>query len=302
MPKTGRSAIFPSIAAIAALALTTATCVRASSITFDFNSISSNSNASVQNYLDSVLDGTTVTGAGMFSGNQYTGDGHVVGPATSTEVCKRYNSAHQCIRYRTNWSVTSATLGNTEGGVQGMATLNSPGPDGYLYNSGSDRIVITLPMEVTSVSFDYEIFPDGTCPSATKCGKNQANLPDFRLLAGADLLSLTQVFQTFGTYPGASNDPATYPHSPHSGHGKNEPAPQYLGTYSGGLGSGITTLAFVDWPQRIGIDNLTINYCAAGECGGNVNVPEPPTLPIVLLALGLLALLPKATRCRAGRR
>lgn len=293
------SAIAASLVAaplVGALTLAAIAPASASTIAFSFDTMAYRSNSSpgpnsaVATYLNNVwsaagMAGTvSVTGAGELSNNQYTGDGHVVGPCTSfypSGACK---------------TITPATLGSTNGGTQGSATthaLSTTNPDNYIVNSGSDRIVITFPTEITSVSFDFEIFPDGTCPSASHCGGNQANLPDFEFLAGSSLGTLAPVFPTvFGTFPGVAG---TYAHSPSSGAGATEPAPQYLGT-SGtiSLGSGVTVLAFVDWPQRIGIDNLTIDPCRPGEVCSSV--PEPPTLPIIALGLGALALVARRRR------
>jgi len=65
-----------------------------------------------------------------------------------------------------------------------------------------------------------------------------------------------------------------YTHSPASGATGTELAPQLLGTFSMSL-NGATKIEFVDWPQRIGIDNLVLR-----------TVPEPGSL--ALLAGGLL--------------
>lgn len=305
MQPTNSISRFGITCAVLAFSFVAATSAQANTITFTFDSMpyrsssSPGSTADVATYLNSVWTAAggsgvvTVSGAGELSNNQYTGDGHVVGPAT----CTHTDSSGTC---RT-WSVTPATLGSTNGGIQDSAighSLSATSADNYIVNSGSDRIVITFPTAITSISFDFEIFPDGTCASSTKCGSNQGNLPDFEFLAGSSLATLAPVFPTaFGTYPGAAG---TYRHSPSSGGAGTEPAPQYLGT-SGelSLGSGVTVLAFVDWPQRIGIDNLKIDPCLAGVACSSV--PEPPTLPIVALGLGLIALLSRAASLRRIR-
>jgi MYXO-CTERM domain-containing protein len=293
-----RGGIKRSVKAIAAIVagstIIATTPAGADVITFDFDSMayrssdSPGSNSAVQTYLRTTWTAgggsgnVDVSGAGELSNNQYTGDNHVVGPAT----CTRYVSGH-CTR----WSVTSATLGSTEGGVQGGATLesfSSSHPDNYIVNSGSDRITITFPTPVYFVSFDFEIFPDGTCPSSTDCGSHQANLPDFTFLTGNSAASLLPGFPTmYGTFPGSTG---TYPHSPNSGGTSTEHAPQYLDV-SGDLyfNEGITMVSFVDWPQRIGIDNLVVDTDCR-QCVSHQDAPEPPTLPILALGLGLLAL------------
>lgn len=261
-------------------AVLAASGAEANLIRFDFNDMAYNStsnpgsNTAVQTYITGKLAGTgitaVVTGAGELSNNQYTGDRHVVGPGTGS---------------------TPATLGSTDGGVQGTAALhsyssNNENDDNYIVNSGADRITITFSKPIFAVAFDYEIFPDGTCPnpggtSSQNLGctsTGNANWPDFELWADG-----IQLFQTFGTLPGSAG---TYLHSPVSGSTYTEKTPQYLGI-SGPLtfANGVTKLEFVDWPQRIGIDNLEIETC----CIVRRQVPEPGSLALAGLALAGLA-------------
>lgn len=283
-------------ASLAALAAALAAPAVAMPVTFDFDAMayrgssSPGPNSAVQNYLQGVWSGAglagnvAVTGAGQLSNNQYTGDGHVVGPA----ACTQFNRLGIC----THWQVTPLTLGTTEGGVQDQAVRESPvpnadQPDNYIVNSGSDRIVITFPTPVYSVSFDFEIFPDGTCPNLLQCGGlGFTHWPDFGFLAGNAPDSLMPAMPTqYGALPGL---PGTYAHSPASGGFLPEFAPQYLGV-SGDIyfAPGVTTLAFVDWPQRIGIDNLVVDTQCRWDCP-IPDVPEPPMLPLVAGALLLL--------------
>jgi hypothetical protein len=270
-------------------------------VTFDFDSMgyrsssTPGSDSAVGTYLNGVWSGAgqagaiTVTGAGELSNNQYTGDGHVVGPST----CSHFNTQGAC----TSWTTTPATLGNTEGGAQDGVTvdpLSTQAPDNFIVNATTDRITITFPTPIYALSFDFEIFPDGTCPSASSCGRGQANLPDFSLWADGALQ-----MQTFGAYPGT---PGTFSHSTSSGHGHTEPAPQYLG-HAGliVLDEGATQISFVDWPQRIGIDNLVVDtQCEYLSCPRH-DAPEPPMLPLVALGLGALGLCAARRRpCRRG--
>lgn len=268
-------------------------------ITFNFDTMgyrsssSPGANGAVQTYLQGIWSGAgqggniTVTGAGELSNNRYTGDGHVVGPATCTRTVRDV-----C----TSWNVTPATLGSTDGGVQDSATLESPlpnadHPDNYIVNSGSDRIVITFPEPVYSVSFDFEIFPDGTCPNFLQCGGvHLTHLPDFTFLADDTPVTFMGGSPTvLGTFPAT---PGTYAHSPNANHVLPEPAPQYLGVSGDILFSGgVTTLAFVDWPQRIGIDNLVVDTQCRGRDCLQQDVPEPGTLPVAGLGIALLALM-----------
>jgi hypothetical protein len=168
-------------------------------------------------------------------------------------------------------SVRPYTLGNTEGGVYGGSVLEA-----FLINYGSDRITMNFNFPIYSVSFDYEIFPDGTCPKASAtCTPSTSNWPDFWFIAN----DIPQ-FHTLAIDPNVSGP---YPHSPHSGIVNNEKAPQYLGL-SGTIyfSAGVTKLEFVDWPRMIGIDNLLID----DELPSTPSVPEPSSM--VLLGVGLL--------------
>ena len=128
---------------------------------------------------------------------------------------------------------------------------------------------------IYSASFDYEIFPDGTCPNGNiNCG---SNWPDFKFDAGA-----TQIFATQGVMPSSSQ------HSPASGYNGTETAPQYLGV-SGtwNFTNGVTKLSFIDWPATIGIDNLVVGFTPPTP-GQTTLAPEPATLG--LFAFGLAGL------------
>jgi hypothetical protein len=295
-------------AVLLAIALAMTSPAFANLITFDFDSMgyrssaTPGSNTAVCTYLNGVWSAAgqagsgSVSGAGELSNNQYTGDGHVVGPTTSTVTCLHYDRLHHCTASKITTTTTPATLGNTEGGDQGTASvdpLSTQDPDNYIVNAGSDRITITFPAPIYALSFDFEIFPDGTCPSSTHCGRNGANLPDFSLW-----VDNAMQWQVFGTYPGASN---TYSHSPASGAGSTEQAPQYL-SHAGLIvfDQGATQVSFVDWPQRIGIDNLVVDtQCEYLSCPRH-DAPEPPTLPLTVGAFAALAWCVRSRR--PGRR
>ncbi len=220
---------------------------RADTITFDFNSLANGAgNSSVQSYMNGVLgaDGT-VTVSGSLASNSYTGDGHVVGPGNGS---------------------TSLTLGTSDGTTQHLTTH-----DTFIQNtSSSSKIVMNFSgLQIYSVGFNYEIFPDGTCATGVNCG---SNWPDFSFMANGLL-----IFETLGVMPGNSGAP--YLHSPNSGASGTEKAPQFLGQ-SGTIifQNGVTNLQFVDWPATIGIDNLVVT----------TNVPEPGSL--TLFGTGLLSL------------
>ena len=126
----------------------------AGSFTFNYSGLAGNATtAQIQSYMNLQLGCSscvTVTGAvGDYDGTSntpYTGDGHVVGPGTGS---------------------SSSTLRQIDGGT---FIINQNGLNGL---STSTDIVMTFSgITITSVSFDLEIFPDGTCPilNAANCG------------------------------------------------------------------------------------------------------------------------------------
>lgn len=126
------------------------------------------------------------------------------------------------------------------------------------------------------MAFDYEIFPDGTCPQASLlCQPSSSNWPDFIFAADSAVQ-----FTKLSVIPGTSG---TFLHSPNSTPSQDEKAPQYLGMSGQWLfPQGVEQLEFIDWPQTIGIDNLTVNDAPPP-------VPEPASL--FLMGSGFLSLL-----------
>ena len=233
--------------------------VDADPIVFDFNSLADGSNNSaIQTYMKGVLfselglvDAVTVTGAK--AEKNYTGDNHVVGPVVGN-------------------TVTALTLGNSDGGVQHALPW-----DTYIFNSNAIKITMLFTFPIYSVSFDYEIFPNGDCadPNANfPAPKGNCNVwPDFTFKAGDAASTSTFLYAT-------SQDPSKagyvgYTHSPISGAINKEKAPQLLAVSPQFFfPTGVTKLEFYDWPEQIGIDNLTINQ-----------VPEPGMM--LMLGIGL---------------
>ena len=256
--------------ALAALVVAASTSSMAAPVVFNFNSVSlgvsnpynsSNglgtsvgSTTAIGSYMSGVL-GSTVTVTGALATATYNGEGHVVGE----------------------------TLGTSDAGVH-HGTMTPP--DVFIINnnfaigaSASDRFSMTFAnYSVTSLSFDWEIFPDNTCSKYTTCGSSYhptySNWPDIELFVNNNTSATWQALATFTS-------------------GRD---PQGMGTATvdlSGISGGVTKLTFVDWPAEIGIDNLTITGCA-GLTGCRVvpfnNVPEPSTLPLVALALATLSM------------
>jgi len=258
------------VAALTALVLAfgAGMSANAKTVTFDFNALSSGATSSaIQTYMDGVLgckNCVTVTGA--VADQKYNGDGHVTGPGKTK-------------------ASTSLTLGTSDAATASNwnSTLNS-GYDTFIANTNdqsqqiSNEISLVFQgLKISSVSFDYEVFPDGTCSKLDKrdCGGNPnnqgiyPNQPDLEFWAGGK-----NVFTTYGVTPGTTNGNAT--HSPNSKSG-TEYAPQYIGHWSGSI-SNVNELDFIDWPATIGIDNLQLT--TASEPG------IVPLLGLTLLGVG----------------
>lgn len=300
--------------------------------TFDnmggLNHTTSSQNASstqISSYMTSVLgSAVTVYGAiGEQGAGSYVGDNHVVGPTEGTKVYPltladtnnlvnptdttkwdgAANNTTNPPTFTTNGAVNDGFIKNCTGidpGLSGKTGCGATSPDIYIDFHG---------FKFTSFSFDFEIFPDGTCPAkdtgsppTTTCGVNNANLPDLEIYGGtsADTTAHREAvhFGTFwGVTPGASTPVmtgitnvtyTTYTKSGVSGvTPTTEFAPQLLGraSYTVAAGTTITGLDFMDWPETIGIDNLY------------VGLPEPAS--IAMFALGLIGLAMIARRKRA---
>lgn len=242
--------------ALAAMLAVGATA-RAATIDFNFNTLAEGAtNAQVQTYMNgvlaSVIPGASVVVTGSKASQAYNGDNHVIGPAG-----------------------VSRTLGTTDLGVDHA----NPKDTFLMTTTTSTEIVMTFTnVSIFSVGFDYEIFPDATCPNGTLgCG---SNWPDFKFVTN---LSATPVFTTLGVTPVNPNDisPASV----------DERAPQYLGVSGVRVVNGATTLRFVDWPVAIGIDNLTLTTNNQTQVS---SVPEPASM--TLLGAGLASLYLKKRR------
>jgi len=246
----GSSSAITIVGALAFVAA--AASAKAGTITFDFGSLSNGaSNAQIQTFMNSLLPGgESVTVTGAVASNSYNADGHVTGPGNGT---------------------SSFTLAQLDPAGHGTFIENDTG------HSSNEIKMVFSGLTISSISFDFEIFPDNTCTSLSHCGgSGNPNLPDLTVVSNGS----HQVVEYNGAVPGQPGSYNTaYIHSPASGQLSTELAPQLLGS-SGilNLPAGTTQLEFKDWPATIAINHLAINS----------PVPEPSTM--ALLASGLIGL------------
>src|SRR5579872_1890351 len=177
------------------------------------------SSTTIGSYMTGVLHGlgfttasVTVNGAvgqqGAASGTTYSSsgnyqaDGYIAGPTTTNPL----------------------TLGNTNnstsGNTTGQETRAQAASDGYIINcngvvsctsSSSDiymkfnnLVMNGAQYAISALSFDLQIFPDGSCPSLSNCGgTGNPNLPDLLLYTGAGGTG-TELASWTGIVPGAA--------------------------------------------------------------------------------------------------
>ncbi|HVO98967.1 MAG TPA: PEP-CTERM sorting domain-containing protein [Bryobacteraceae bacterium] len=257
-------------------------CAGATTFTFNFNTLAENAvsyylaggnspgttsiNNAIAQYMDSVIGCTNcVSVTGAIADKTYSGEGYVVGPGGVPETLGTSDGA------TSNSSKTPSCT---------SATLTTSCTDTFLANTSDDssqrsqEISISFTgLSISSVGFDYEIFPDGSCSQLDPAhcgGTGDPNRPDFIFTTGA-ASGGTQIFQTFGFTPSSGG-----PNGISTKDGNTTIyAPQFIGTTGGMISvGGVSELNFVDWPATIGIDNLVITT--------NGTVPEPSS--VLLLA------------------
>jgi len=259
--------------------------------------------AAVQTYMDGQLQAynsswsVTVLGAlssGVAPGNTaadsgYTADGNV--------TCTSGTSASNC----TNGTGTEQTLATiatapspfiyTNGAYPGTSCDSVSSPDCAISMAFTSSKT-TQPVSVTSLSFNFEIFPDINCQTTSGCGTSQPNFTfDLYNNNGTTLLDAVTVTTTgvntctitSADTTGVTPTLSVFSASTASQNQSTSTDPQCIGslTYSS-LGATIVnpTLEFIDWPDAIGVTD--INW--------GVTVPEPASLLVFgtgLLGLGL---------------
>lgn len=231
------AAIVRTVVAAVALSAAVSTVAGATTFTFNFNSLAGgSSSAQIATYMSGVF-GSAVGVSGAKGAATYNGDGHVVGP----------------------------TLGTSDGATSlSDTTHNHAGYDTFIINNGPTSDSFTLNFgaaySITSISFDWEIFPDHTC--SPTCSPTGGSWPDIELMVdGGSTVIWSQ-------------------------QGLSMTDPQNIGIASLLLG-GVHSLTFVDWPAEIGIDNLVITGRCAPTAPGCTQheAPEPSSLPLAGLAL-----------------
>jgi hypothetical protein len=241
----------------------------------------SNQDSAIATYITNQLVaagcvGCSVTVTGAVVDTTYSGDSHVVGPNTGTTRNPVY---------------TPVTLGDTNGAISNAVTP-STSYDNFLANTTngshqvSDEISLVFHgLSVIGLSFDFEIFPDGTCPSLSNCGgKGDPNLPDFSLTAGnggsdTAVTAFGSGGTVFGVVPGSGDGNETNSPAMH-----NETAPQYIGVSGPLTFAGDTDINFIDWPATIGVDNIKLTFDPTNP------VPEPGSIFLLGTAMSALAL------------
>ena len=252
----------------------------AAPVTFNFDSITLS--GSQGNGLGATADSTaignnmsatlgmpagTVTVSGALATATYNGEDHVNGKTLGTSD---NNVAHG--------APNDTFIINDNFGIYG------PAANSFTMTFGGGFFL-------TSVAFDWEIFPDANCPASTNttdCGGSyhplDPNWPNIELMVNG---SSTVIWSALAAIPGSSpNDP------------------QAIGTLSAldltSYGP-VTSLTFVDWPAEIGVDKLTITgACLPGTAANNCVLhqnPEPGSMPLIGIALAALAF---AVRRRLG--
>jgi len=200
-------------------------------------------------------------------GAAYNGEGYVTGTTSGPW----YNPTVTPVTLATPnvKTGTNTYLGNTGGTFLVNQSSAFGGNSNDIYLAFNLATGVTM----TGISFDYEIYPDGS-----------GQRPDLSLYNNG-----VQLGSTIYAYAPGGSGGSYYTHSPNSGYW-TETSPQLIGNDSiTGLSlTGGINLDFQDWPPTIGINDITI-YTSGQPNTGRSSVPEPSA--IMLLGTAVVAVL-----------
>jgi MYXO-CTERM domain-containing protein len=262
--------------------LMTAATASAGQIAFNFSSLNTSSTAAQISSLMTSQAGSTVTVSGNVQVNTtYNGDGHVVGPV--------YNGTP------VSWTLSDSggTVTNPTAPTNGSPTYNP-----VLATTSSFTIAFSQP--ITSVQFDFEIYPDASPPvpqfefSAADQG-GHANTIYYNGVSQGQMWTVNSIAPSAND-PYLPGDPATYKYSPVSGNGNLDTNYQLLGvaTIQFSASDPAYSLTFADWPEEIAINNLILNPTGVGPFSSTT--PAPPSA--LLMGFGALGVAGFAARRR----
>jgi hypothetical protein len=261
----------------------------AGQIAFNFSSLNTSSTAA---QISSLMTSQAVTqgGAGwtvsVSSGVQvntnYAGDNHVVGPTIGGTVVP--------------W-----TLGDSGGTVTHPTAPTSANPTYSAYLATTSSFTITFNKPVTSVEFDFEIFPAAS-PPVPQFEFSAADASNHTVAMYYNNTLVGQPWTVNAIAPGAHDpylpgNPVTYTHSPVSGPSSTETSNQLLGVgvFQFTAAAPAYQLTFADWPEEIGINNLIINPTGVGSFVGTTPAP-PSALLLGFGGLGIAAFVARSRR------
>jgi hypothetical protein len=212
---------------------------------------------------------TNANDAGAIIDKTYTGENHVVGPTSGSNVRPETlgdipNNTTVTSDSQYTYSQLSSTF-NT----QFLSNTNDSSGQNYCGAGGtsacSEISFQFSGLTITGASFNFEIFPSaGATGFEFEAGNNTT---------GTDSVLFTQMGVKPCTTVGGCGAGSGSDGSSTMSQSGSETDLQYIGSWSGSF-SGSKELDFVDWPPTIGISNLTIS---------SPNLPGVPEPSSVLL-------------------